>query len=294
VSQRALRWICLTALLLALTGCSRVQFVYGQLDWLVPFYLNTYVTLDDEQYAFLETEVARLLEWHCSAHLRDYAQLLREADSDFQQGRVTPERLISYTKRLERYWLEILQQALPSIAELLHRATDEQIDELFEVFEERNEEARERLTESTPDELLEDYQERMTEELERWFGAVTPDQAERVVAWSERFQPLGEEGIAFRKGWQARLRGLLEDRSDVARLQTRLEALFGQTDDLRPPAYRARLEHNRRVTVELIADVAATLTPEQLAHMAERIEGLAGDFEELACEAEEQAGGDGP
>jgi hypothetical protein len=294
VSQRALRWICLTALLLALTGCSRVQFVYGQLDWLVPFYLNTYVTLDDEQYAFLETEVARLLEWHCSAHLRDYAQLLREADSDFQQGRVTPERLISYTKRLERYWLEILQQALPSIAELLHRATDEQIDELFEVFEERNEEARERLTESTPDELLEDYQERMTEELERWFGSVTPDQAERVVAWSERFQPLGEEGIAFRKGWQARLRGLLEDRSDVARLQTRLEALFGQTDDLRPPAYRARLEHNRRVTVELIADVAGTLTPEQLAHMAERIEGLAGDFEELACEAEEQAGGDGP
>ncbi|MGD8498850.1 MAG: DUF6279 family lipoprotein [Chromatiales bacterium] len=294
MSQRALRWICLTALLLALTGCSRVQFVYGQLDWLVPFYLNTYVTLDDEQYAFLETEVARLLEWHCSAHLRDYAQLLREADSDFQQGRVTPERLISYTKRLERYWLEILQQALPSIAELLHRATDEQIDELFEVFEERNEEARERLTESTPDELLEDYQERMTEELERWFGAVTPDQAERVVAWSERFQPLGEEGIAFRKGWQARLRGLLEDRSDVARLQTRLEALFGQTDDLRPPAYRARLEHNRRVTVELIADVAGTLTPEQLAHMAERIEGLAGDFEELACEAEEQAGGDGP
>lgn len=294
MSQRALRWICLTALLLALTGCSRMQFVYGQLDWLVPFYLNTYVTLDDEQYAFLETEVARLLEWHCSAHLRDYAQLLREADSDFQQGRVTPERLISYTKRLERYWLEILQQALPSIAELLHRATDEQIDELFEVFEERNEEARERLTESTPDELLEDYQERMTEELERWFGAVTPDQAERVVAWSERFQPLGEEGIAFRKGWQARLRGLLEDRSDVARLQTRLEALFGQTDDLRPPAYRARLEHNRRVTVELIADVAGTLTPEQLAHMAERIEGLAGDFEELACEAEEQAGGDGP
>ncbi len=235
-----------------------------------------------------------MLDWHCSSHLRDYARLLREANVDFQQGRITPGRLTYYTDQLERYWIEILQQALPSIAELLRRASQEQIEELFDVFEERNQEARERIDESTREELLESYQERMTEEFERWFDSVTPEQAQMVVEWSERFQPLGEEGLAFRKRWQERLRSLLKDRENEETLLAGLRRLFTEADELRTPAYQARLEHNRRVTIELVASVAQTLTPEQLQRLAERIEGFADDFEELACEAEERSGDTAP
>jgi hypothetical protein len=65
---------------LALGGCS-LRFAYSQLDWLVPWYVRDYVTLDAGQRGALDTRLADRLAWHCSAHIPEYAATLREAQA---------------------------------------------------------------------------------------------------------------------------------------------------------------------------------------------------------------------
>jgi hypothetical protein len=276
--------VALLLILLLLAGCSRIQFVYNQLDWLGPFYLNSYVGLNDEQYAYLETEVTTLLQWHCGAHLREYARLLLDANADFQARRITATRLAIYTERIEQYWFELVQRALPAIANLLRSASDEQVDQLFLLFHERNQELRDRFAEGNRQALTESYRERMTAEFNRWVDLVTPQQERLITDWAEQLMPLGESGLAFRIAWQNRLRSLLAKRQDGEALLAGLEELVINADVLRSPAYQVRFEHNLEVTIDLVTRVGQSLTASQLAHLAYVANGYANDFDALACQ----------
>ena len=275
--------VALLLILLLLAGCSRMQFVYNQLDWLAPFYLNSYVDLNDKQYAYLETEVTTLLKWHCGAHLSAYARLLREANADFQARRMTATQLEIYAQQIEKYWFELVQRALPAISYLLRSASDEQIDQLFLLFEERNQELRDRLAEGNRQALTESYGERMTAEFNRWVDLVTPQQERLITDWAEQLIPAGDSRLAFRIAWQNRLRALLEKRRNSGALLTGLEELVVNTDTLRSPAYRTRLDHNIEITFDLVVRASQTLTASQLTHLAQVANGYANDFDALAC-----------
>ena len=280
-SDRRLLAVVLAALLLA--GCSSVQFFYNQLDWLVPFYLETYVELDDHQRTYLEQQVENLLKWHCATHLTEYARLLRQANTDFQADRMDETRLLELTRELERYWFEVTAEAAPAIANLLLTATDEQINELFKSFEARSDELRESLTERSEKEARDDYTERMRDELERWFGPLTEPQREAVSIWGTRFVPLGEEALKTRQRWQTRLHESLAQRKDIPAFRRGIEQLLLDVRELRTPSYQARLEHNRDVTIELVEMVGHTLNAAQREHLASQVERYARDFEALSC-----------
>ena len=134
------RFVVPVAVLLLSACSSRVQLAYHQLDWLLPYYLETYMELSDEQSSYLDRQVEELLAWHCSTQLTVYAQLLREMDADLQAGRMTHARLEDYNRRIHRLWRQILRQAGPTIASLLATAGEEQLEALFRGFREKNEE----------------------------------------------------------------------------------------------------------------------------------------------------------
>ena len=75
---RRLILIACSALLLA--GCG-LRFAYSQLDWLLPWYLRDYVTLNAGQRSELDVRLAGLLDWHCRSHLPEYVALLRAANT---------------------------------------------------------------------------------------------------------------------------------------------------------------------------------------------------------------------
>ena len=116
---------------LLFAGCSRVQFAYNQLDWLIPYYVDTQIELTDSQEDYLQQRVDALLDWHCSTHLEAYADLLRSANTDFQNGTMSEQKLRHFFSRVELYWKEIKRQANPAIAHLLLTASDSQVEELF-------------------------------------------------------------------------------------------------------------------------------------------------------------------
>ena len=280
------RWLVLLVLVGLLTACSRVQLVYNQLDWLLPYYLETYTDLSDEQGAYLERQVEALLTWHCSTQVSAYADLLREANTDFQRGRMSPERLESYSARVETFWQQLMRQASPTIAGLFLDASDEQIEEFFGEFQRKSDAWLAEFREKSISERHEEYRRLMTRELERWFGSLSPTQQRAVTAWSERLVPLSEEGFKMRQRWQARLRELLSQREDVSVFQAGITELLVNPATVRPPVYKARLEYNHRTTVELVSEVGAELSDVQRRHLAHQTASFARDLDQLACEGQ--------
>ncbi len=277
------KFLYIAFMILLLAGCSRIQFAYNQLDWLIPYYIESYVELTDSQDTYLEQQVTELLNWHCSSHLGQYAELLHRLNNDFQSGSMTQEKLQAYVDQLDRYWQEIMQHASPALASLFLSASDEQVEELVNGFAEKNKEWLEEFNAKTEEELRAEYEENMVDELERWFGPLQSAQQQAVSDWSRRFKPLGLLGLRMRERWQARLHLLLSQRDEVEAFNAGIVELFANPDALRSEAYLARADYNEKITVEMIYQVSKQLDRQQLENLASMAGSLADDFTQLSC-----------
>jgi hypothetical protein len=274
------------ALVLLLAACSRIQLAYNNLDWLLPRYLASYMPLSDDQDDLLEMRVNHFLHWHCSTQVGVYAQLLREASSRFQSGALTRAELVAFNNRVEQAWAGILHQAAPAIADILVTADEDQVQALFEGFDKRNTEWLEDFEETSEEELRRGYRSRMSKELRRWFGRLDRRQQQALDEWSERFQPLGLEGLHYRQRWQARLHEIVDNRGDRKRFYRDFAELLNDPVSLRTPRYRQRIVHNRDATIDMLYTVIRNLGEQQKHHLQKQVKSVAGDFDSLACGVE--------
>ena len=134
--KKIISTICL---LLVLAGCGP-RWIYPHLGWLIPFYVDDYISLNREQNSSLEKRLLRVLDWHCRTQLPVYAQSLRELAKDLEDPRhpISYERLQSYANQFIAHWRELSRQIGPEMADILATASDEQIAELVQNIDKRN------------------------------------------------------------------------------------------------------------------------------------------------------------
>ena len=129
--------ICLALVL----GCGP-GFIYPHLDWMIPWYVDDYISLNSDQSSMLKTRLMHQLDWHCQTQLAAYADYLREIAADFDNPRqpVTVSVLESHRTKLLAHWQNLMRQIAPDVSDILITATDEQIEELFSNLEKFNKE----------------------------------------------------------------------------------------------------------------------------------------------------------
>lgn len=273
---------CIAVLLLA--GCG-VRFFYTQLDWLIPWHLRDYVSLDAGQRSALDRRLRTLLDWHCREQLPDYVALLRDVQASLRRGPMDADELERFLQRGEALWDALMHAVTPEAEALLASLDDGQVIELAAAFERRNAETREEFLEGTAEALRERRIERMEKRLRRWFGRLDDAQRARIATWSDTLRPTADDWLAHRVAWQQALLDLLARRADGALQRGELEALLRTPQRRWRDDYRARVMHNRALTLGLLAELANTASPRQRAHLDAEIAGLAGQFERLACVA---------
>ncbi len=276
---------CLAIVLMALllSGCSRVQIAYRHLDWLLTFYLQSYMELSTEQRHYLDGQVAKLLAWHCASHLPRYASLLREANDRFQNGQMSRADLDGFRLRSIAYWFDLMRKASPVLSELLLTSDRKQLQELLHNLQKKNRQWLVDYQQLSTAGLREQYRENISDELQKWFGRLQPGQQRLVDIWVRDFQPLGMEGWQMRWKWQARLQELLALRSDAAAFRVAIAELLQHPERLRSDAYQKRLDNNTAVTIELLYQFARQMNARQRRHLQREVTALAGDFDALAC-----------
>ena len=270
---------------LALTGCGP-RLAYQHLDWLIPWYVSDYITLDSDQKNLLEERLAMLLDWHCRTQLPVYATTLRAMGRDLanRADPVSEAMLDAYNQKIMLLWKALLQQIGPDITAILATASDVQIKELFDNLAKQNQKFRKKFVDLTPDEADRRRQGRMIKRLKYWISDLTPDQRQAVAEWSVQLAPIAEQWIQNREVIQAKARSLLDRRFDHPQFRSDLQALIIHPEKMRSVDYQRKLDINTRMTISLIVRLEQMLTKDQRSRLLARIESLAADFDTLSCD----------
>jgi hypothetical protein len=271
--------------LILLSACGP-RFYYPSLDWLIPWYVNDYISLEPDQSSRLRTQLARQLDWHCRTQLPEYTEFLLDLrrEVDHSDRPVTVKRLDTYKMRLIRYWNALIHQISPDIADIMFSATDEQVDELFENLETKNRDIENEYVAAPPQKIIQNRQKRMQKRLNYWLGDLTESQLQAVDAWNQQIVPIAADRVAYRRKIQAAGRRILENRTNPNELEAALRGLLTNPEEFKTENYQRKIDVNTQRTLELLAYLLETLTPNQRNHLLNRLESLAADVDRLSCD----------
>jgi hypothetical protein len=279
------KFIFTICLLLVVSGCGP-RLIYPHLDWLIPFYVDDYISLNREQSSLLEKRLLQVLDWHCRTQLPVYAQSLRELAKVLDDPRqpVSYERLQYYSNQFITHWRELSKQIGPEMADLLATASDEQLAELFHNIEKRNTKFKTKYVDISLEELEEKRKKRLTKDLKQWISRLTPEQMQAVSDWSDQIKPLAADGLKNRESVLAEFQNLLINRRHDPDFKEAFVALLVDLDQMRTPDFQKKIDYNTDVTFKLIMKIDRSLNNTQRAYLLKHIDTLAADFEKLSCD----------
>ncbi len=283
-----MRWYLFAALVGAVVlvaGCSRVEILYSQADRLMLMRIDDYIDLTSEQRKRLKDDIAELQAWHCREHLPEYRAFLGTLGDELSARAVSTEHVGEWADLIEGYGYQILEHAMPGIARLMAQLMPEQVDAMYQRIAEDNAENEHEINDRSVADVAEEYAEHASRHLERWLGPLDSVQTGIVGVWSRTFVPLGRLGLGVRRDRQQALREAIERyRGAEVRLEQELRAVVANMDVEKPPAYRARVEDNKRVSYRMVAAVVARMSNQQVAYLGQQVRGYRSDLANIECE----------
>ena len=260
--------------------------LYPHLNWLIPFYVDDYISLNPEQSSELEKRLLQVLDWHCRTQLPAYARSLREMAMDFEDPLhpVRYERLQYYSNQFITHWQELSKEIGPQMADILTTASDEQLSEMFQNIEKRNIKYKSEYVDVPLDELKKKRRERLAKNLKQWISRLTPEQKQAVHDWSDQIKPLSADRLRNRERALTEFKNLLTKRRHDPDFKEAFVALLVDFDHMRAPDYQKKINYNTEVTFRLLMKIDRSLKPTQRAYLLKRIGSLASDFEKLSCD----------
>lgn len=263
--MKSLRNCVVLLLSFVILGCS-TKFLYRNIDWFVMTYIEDYVSLNDEQERLAEFSIKQLASWHKEYELPKYIAYMDElsakplADIDATWVKLQSDRMRSYSRSIGK-------QAGPSLYALLMQLSDKQVVELLDNVAEKHQEYAEKYTTSEESEIREIYQERMEDALERWVGDITDKQKMQIVEWSQSVEITAQDRIAQNQKMFVEFETLFAKREDSSYFQATYDRLLNDPESFYTPSLSQKMERNRPLTFQFIAELSQGLTDKQYQHL---------------------------
>jgi hypothetical protein len=278
---KRIRYIFLLLPLALLGACSNT-FVYNQLDWLIPWYLDDYVDLTRDQRRDLKAELRELLQWHRSEELASYVVILDQIEADLQQP-VTAARVEGWANEAVSAYERIEERTLPLLFELGRDLSDEQMAEFIDNLERGQRELEEEYLERSDEEYITDAREGLEENLGDFMGRLTAEQKQVIAAAAVSLQRFDFAWLEERQLWLARFSELLQ--REPGWEEAVMEA-HRTRDQNRSEAYLAIYNHNAVIINQTIAEVLNLRTEKQDARISREIEDVRRDLRKLISQRE--------
>jgi hypothetical protein len=284
------RILIILAAVIVLTGCGP-RLVYPNLDWLIPWYLDNYMSLDSSQKSDLKKTISRQLNWHCGTQLDAYAKFLRELSREMGDPNdlITHAALANRWESLRGFWKELMAQISPDVADLLLSLSDAQIEKLFARLEKRNRKLSATYVDVDPQKIVGKRKQYMLKHMKRWISRLTPEQKQLVAAWSNRLEPTEADWMAHRLTIQSEYRQLFTRRDDKVHFREKIVDLLVYQERYRSEAYQQKIQFNTELTIALILDIDRQLSEKQRQRLQKKLSSLARDFEHLSCDLRRNA-----
>ncbi|MBS7661547.1 hypothetical protein I0D00_06220 [Pseudomonas lalucatii] len=269
---------------LLLSACSRVELIYRNLDWLLPWRLEHYLDLDRQQRAWLEPRLRAHLDWHCSRELPRNLAWLQRSRELVEQPQVSAAQLVEHLAEVDAALQRIAVQVTPTAIDLLRSLGAEQVAELESVLRADYHDDRRSFLDPPLARQIDERAARLERRLQPWFGRLNAAQRRHLALWS---QALGEQNrlwLSNRLRWQSELLAALAAR-DSAAFPARLTRLLQARESFHDAEYRDAYSRARQAAAELLSQLLGSADVRQRRRLSQRLAQLSRDLAEQLCAA---------
>lgn len=274
---------CIVLLILLLSGCSS-KFAYNNLDWLVYWYMDDYIELNDKQEDVFDKRLEQWIDWHRSKELPKYIEHLEEVKIDVVNDAISEQRLLQHYEEATEHWQRLRAEITPALAEMAVQLSDEQVIRLFAALEQdnkENEEAIEELNGKTEAERAEQRLDDLREDMSSRIGSLTDEQKAIIADFAPGFQRSSSLWLAYRRDLQQRARVMFANRQNNPNFISDLRGLMLNPEDYRSAEFVEVWNNNRQQHAKLAARMSQTLTADQKRKLVDEIDDMIGDLKDL-------------
>lgn len=265
-----------------LSGCSAVRFVYNQADTVLAWMADDYFELDAAQKKDFARRLDPLLTWHRHEQLPDYARFLGEVKQRAQRE-VTREDALWLIEGAKSRYRTIAGKGTPDAVELLAVLTAENVKALEKQFDKVNQKfAREHKLNGAAEERRRARLDRTLKRIREWTGTLTHTQEERIAVLNESIPYTDHLRQQDRQRRQKEVLALLATRHPKTEFARALSRWLADWEKDRPPELRAALNDGYDKRIALYLEVERMLTPQQSAHLQQKLQGYIDDLNALA------------
>jgi hypothetical protein len=202
------RALSLVICLLLLPACTNT-FIYNQLDWLIPWYVDDYVDLTRVQKKDLKAGLKSTLRWHRAEELASYLLIINRIEEDLQRP-VTGATVQSWANQALAAWERVEARMLPLAFELGADLSDQQMQGFIDKLWEQQEEFEEEYLERDDLEYIEDGYETLEENSRDFLGRLSPEQKQLLQLAAESLRRFDYAWLEERRAWLEELQGYLK------------------------------------------------------------------------------------
>ncbi len=273
--------IILTVLLLS--GCS-TTFAYNNASWLVYWYLDDYLELNDAQEDQFDGYLESWLQWHRTQELPKYEAQLTELIDDVSAGNMSVERVAYHREKAKGHWIRAREFVALDIVELAKTLDDQQVSDLFEALEEENVEDEEDLQENKEKSLSKrekDWVKRNQKGMRRWLGKLSDEQKEFIMSFNDRFESTREHWLMYKRSYQQALQDAFKMESRGEDFATLMYELIINPEQYRSPEFIAASDLNNQASAQYLIGLYQLSSDKQRENLVEEIDEFRQDVKSL-------------
>ena len=284
--HRGARFLALAFAAVLATACTRLAYMNASLAYsnatpMLSWMVDDYVGLGPGEEEWVDARIARAMAWHRARELPRYRAFLASV-AERSSRPYTEAEVGEALGEVHAAYERVVEHVLPDVAEFLARLDERRLAHLEHRFAEENERIAKEAAGGALEKRHAQSARRFAAHLEEWVGTLS--QAQRAIVYRREAArvPMAEERLADRRYRQSETLALARTK-DRDRIAGGLRRILLQPDGWRKPEYAAKLRERDKATVRMIAELSATLSPAQRAHLQGRIRGYIRDITRLAA-----------
>lgn len=275
--------IMLLAFVLLLTGCS-AKFAYNNINWLIYWYIDDYVELNNTQEDMFDDMLGDWILWHKREELPRYQQHLTDIASDIRNNNINQHSIMQHRDRARQHYVRAREHVASDLVTLAATLSQEQTLYLFANLEKRNVEDDEEFQEDAAldsQKRLEKWVARNKKGARRWLGRLSDEQEAFIATFYPRFESTRGFWLAYKREYQQQLRTVFAlSQRDVV-FQERLHALIVNPRQFRSPEFNTAMNVNTAASAEYLVGLMALSSDKQIAHLLDEIGNFQDDVRDL-------------
>jgi len=274
--------IALALALILLVGCSN-QMAYNHFDWLVSWYVDDYVELNNQQEEKLQAGLNSLLVWHRQDELPVYQNQLTALLADVNIGKMPKSLWVAHIGQVRGHLSRVRKKANLKLTGLAEDLSTSQVNELFENLQSENLEAEDEFNDLSSDEVFEQRIEKLNDSFEDYLGSLSHQQDSIIHDYVNKTSSNSLAYIHYNRMLQGLAREMFTQFSGQT-LNDKLYALFIGSKQYKSTALQQNSALKVELGAQLLHDIYDSLSPKQLANFKDEIIDLQSTLSELMVE----------